>query len=150
MSEQLKIGLIGAGVFAGYHANKLAAHSRTDFIGVYDKDDARARELAAKHLIEKPLATTAKEVDVLLSLASAQSLIIQVGHQERLVFRTIGLEAVSERPSKIEAVRNSAYSPRGTDTSVTLDLMTHDIDLCTVLMESSPDHLEGVTQVRRA
>ena len=45
----LKTGLVGAGVFGGYHAGKCAAHSRVNFVGVYDTDYARAQALAAKH-----------------------------------------------------------------------------------------------------
>ena len=55
MSERLKIGLVGAGVFAGYHANKLAAHPRVEFTGVVDANDVRAAELAAKHGVKSLL-----------------------------------------------------------------------------------------------
>jgi len=169
--DSLKIGLIGAGVFASYHANKLAKHPRVDFIGIVDRDETKARNLAKQHgvrsmslpellkqsdaiviatpatthgdfatqalkadchcLIEKPLTISAKNADEIIALAAANNLKIQVGHQERLVARAIGLMGLSERPIKIEAVRNSTYSARGTDASVTMDLMTHDIDLCT-------------------
>ena len=45
----LKIGLIGAGVFGGYHAGKIAASDQTEFMGVFDPDQARAGVLAEKH-----------------------------------------------------------------------------------------------------
>ena len=45
----LKTGLIGAGVFGGYHAGKIAEAQTTDFVGVFDPDAARAAELAEKH-----------------------------------------------------------------------------------------------------
>lgn len=183
MSERLKIGLVGAGVFAGYHANKLAEHPRVTFVGVVDRSGDRAANLADKHgvpvlsfsklltitdavviaspaithgeiairaleagchcLIEKPLATTAVEAEKITKLAASKNLVVQVGHQERMVLRAIGIDAIWERPLKIQAVRNSAYSIRGTDTSVTFDLMTHDIDLCTALMGGAPDVING-------
>ena len=51
-SKTLKIGLVGAGVFGGYHANKLAAHGRTDFVGVFDPDQERSALLAENHRVE--------------------------------------------------------------------------------------------------
>lgn len=45
----LKTGLVGAGVFGGYHAGKIAASDRTDFVGIFDPDMSRAEALAAKH-----------------------------------------------------------------------------------------------------
>lgn len=183
MSERLKIGLVGAGVFAGYHANKLAGHPRVIFTGVMDKDAERAEKLGGIHgveglslgellkrsdaiviaspakshgriavqalqagchcLIEKPLAISTAEAEQIVALVTETGLTVQVGHQERLVLKSIGLDKVKERPVSIEAVRNSPYSPRGTDTSVTFDLMSHDIDLCTFLLGSAPDDVEG-------
>ena len=185
MSERLKVGLVGAGVFAGYHANKLAAHPRVIFTGVVDKDQDRAQKLADRHgverldlepiltcsdaiviaspaqthggiaalalragchcLIEKPLTISAEDADTITALVDELGLIVQVGHQERLVLKAIGLDKVNERPLSIEAVRNSPYSPRGTDTSVTFDLMSHDIDLCTFLLGGEPDEIEGAS-----
>jgi len=50
--KKLKVGLIGAGIFGGYHANKLSEHDRVDFIGVSDPDMDRASALAEKHGVE--------------------------------------------------------------------------------------------------
>ena len=44
----LKTGLVGAGVFGGYHAGKIAAASQTEFVGVFDPDSDRCAALAAK------------------------------------------------------------------------------------------------------
>lgn len=43
---KLKVGVAGAGVFGNYHAQKAAASARTDLIGVYDIDLARATRIA--------------------------------------------------------------------------------------------------------
>ena len=43
----LKAGVVGAGVFAGFHARKYASLPDVALAGVYDPDTARARELAA-------------------------------------------------------------------------------------------------------
>ena len=45
----LKAGLIGAGVFGGYHAGKIAGSDGTDFVGLFDPDQARCRDLASQH-----------------------------------------------------------------------------------------------------
>jgi predicted dehydrogenase len=43
---KLKVGVAGAGVFGNYHAQKAAASVRTDLVGVYDLDLARATRIA--------------------------------------------------------------------------------------------------------
>ena len=48
----LKTGLVGAGVFGGYHAGKIAASDQTDFIGIFDPDQTRSVELAGKHGVQ--------------------------------------------------------------------------------------------------
>ena len=50
--NRLKIAVIGAGVFGGYHANKCAANSRAEFAGIYDPDIGRAKLQAEKHGVQ--------------------------------------------------------------------------------------------------
>ncbi|MGZ3279735.1 MAG: Gfo/Idh/MocA family protein [Caulobacteraceae bacterium] len=45
----LKAGVIGAGVFGGYHAGKYASLPDVDFVGIYDTHAQRAEALAEKH-----------------------------------------------------------------------------------------------------
>lgn len=45
----LKTGLVGAGVFGGYHAGKIAESEKTEFVGVFDPDADRCAALATKH-----------------------------------------------------------------------------------------------------
>lgn len=49
MSKRVKIGVLGAGAFGGYHAAKYADHENAELTVVADNDLARARELAQKH-----------------------------------------------------------------------------------------------------
>jgi predicted dehydrogenase len=49
---KLKTGLIGAGVFGGYHAGKIAASERTEFVGLFDPDQSRCAALAGQHGVE--------------------------------------------------------------------------------------------------
>lgn len=48
MSDRLRIGVVGAGVFGGYHASKYAASENAVLTGVFDPDAARARDLAER------------------------------------------------------------------------------------------------------
>ena len=48
MSSHLKVGVVGAGVFAGYHAGKVFAHDRATLSGIYDRHEAPAAALASK------------------------------------------------------------------------------------------------------
>jgi predicted dehydrogenase len=45
----LRAGVIGAGVFGGYHAGKYAEHADTTLAAVFDPDGDRAQALAAQH-----------------------------------------------------------------------------------------------------
>ena len=47
--RRLRAGVVGAGVFGGFHASKYAAHPRADLVGIYEPDAAKARALADKH-----------------------------------------------------------------------------------------------------
>lgn len=49
MSKYLKVGVVGAGVFAGYHAGKVVGHDRAQLSGIYDHNAASAATLARKH-----------------------------------------------------------------------------------------------------
>lgn len=46
---QLKAGVIGAGVFGGFHANKYAEHPATQLVTIFDPDINRAKIVAEKH-----------------------------------------------------------------------------------------------------
>jgi len=60
-----------------------------------------------------------------------------------MVLHAIRLLDVAEKPLRVDAIRSNPYSSRGTDTSVTMDLMTHDIDICTALFGREPDVVSG-------
>ena len=49
MGQVLRAGVIGAGVFGGYHAGKYAALPDVTLVGVYDHHAVHAEALAAKH-----------------------------------------------------------------------------------------------------
>ena len=90
-------------------------------------------------LVEKPLATTREEAEIIRKAFEEKGLKLMVGHIERFnpVFKELRKLVVSEDIFYIEACRYSPYSSGGriTDTSVVEDLMIHDVDLVCALME---------------
>ena len=83
-----------------------------------------------RHLfIEKPLAQTMDEADRLVALAERTGLCVQVGHVERFNPAFRAALPYFNGPRFIESHRLAQFNPRGTDVSVVLDLMIHDIDL---------------------
>ena len=93
--------------------------------------------LAGKHLfIEKPLAQSVAEARELVALVAAAGVKCQVGHVERYNPAFLSLAARKVQPLFIEAHRLAQFNPRGTDVSVVLDLMIHDIDIVLHLVKS--------------
>ena len=88
--------------------------------------------------VEKPLANDSEEGRALVAAAEASGAVLACGHQERAVFRAIGLLDLPERPIRIEAVRRGTFTGRNTDVSCVLDLMIHDIDLALTLAGVAP------------
>ena len=79
--------------------------------------------------IEKPIAETTEQAEKLVHLAQAKNCLLQVGHVERFNPVLSYLEQTLKEPKFIEAHRLSNYPGRGTDVSVVLDLMIHDLDV---------------------
>jgi len=80
-------------------------------------------------LIEKPITTTVEEADALIEMADKKSLVLQVGQLERFNPAVTAIQHIVNHPIFIESNRLGLYKERGTDVSVVLDLMIHDIDL---------------------
>ena len=68
---------------------------------------------------------------------------LQVGHQERFVFRAMGVFDIAEEPRRVSARRMGVPSTRNLDVSVTVDLMIHDLDLAIALAKSDMVGLEA-------
>lgn len=93
--------------------------------------------LAGKHIfIEKPLAQSLEEAQELVQLVKEANVKCQVGHVERYNPAYLSLEEQDLQPMFIEAHRLAQFNPRGTDVSVILDLMIHDIDIVMHLVKS--------------
>lgn len=90
-----------------------------------------------KHLfIEKPVTESIEEAEALLALIRANDLKVQVGHVERFNPALLSLGNLPIQPMFVEGHRLANFNPRGTDVSVVLDLMIHDLDLLLNLVQS--------------
>lgn len=106
-----------------------------------------ALEAGCHVLCEKPLADTAVRGRELIALAEAQGRVLQVGHQERFVFKAMGLFDINEVPLRVTARRMGVPSTRNLDVSVTVDLMIHDLDLAIALAHSPLDRMEAEARI---
>lgn len=90
-----------------------------------------------KHIfVEKPLAHTMQEASELVNMAKEANIKMQVGHVERFNPAYTAIKDMSLNPMFIEVHRLAQFNPRGTEVSVILDLMIHDIDIILSLVKS--------------
>ncbi len=105
-----------------------------------------------KHiLVEKPLTSTVGEGEELVNYAKKHNLILHVGHVERYNSVIHYLQKKVSDPRFIESHRLAPYPPprsgllpRGTEVSVILDLMIHDIDIILNLVDSPVAAIDAV------
>jgi predicted dehydrogenase len=97
---------------------------------IYHFDCAAAAIRKFKHIfIEKPVTQTLEEAKALIKLANEAGIKAQVGHVERFNPAFTAVREYLTQPKFIETHRLAQFNPRGTDVSVVLDLMIHDIDI---------------------
>jgi predicted dehydrogenase len=184
MAESLRGGVIGAGVFGGYHARQYATLPGSVLSAVLDPHPDRAAKVAmplggrAFHemeafleavdvvtiaspatfhanqalavlaagkpvYIEKPIAIDVREAERIRTAGAAKGLVVACGHQERVIFRAMGLLDIPEQPLRLEALRHGPPSDRSRDVSAILDLMVHDLDLALSISAADPVTAEG-------
>ncbi len=105
---------------------------------------------AQKHIfIEKPIAAEPDQANALIAEAAKMSCKIQVGHVERYNPAFVAMQKMDLQPMFIEAHRLAPFNPRGTDVSVVLDLMIHDLDILLHIVKSEVVelHASGVSVV---
>lgn len=90
-----------------------------------------------KHVfVEKPLAATMEEARRIVKLTHESGIKLQVGHVERFNPAFLAVKDLGLKPLFIEVHRLAQFNPRGTEVSVILDLMIHDIDIILSLVKS--------------
>ena len=100
-------------------------------------DCAAAAVRSFKHVfIEKPITNTLEEAKALISLSEEANVQVQIGHVER--FNPAFMASVKhlQNPMFIETHRLAQFNTRGTDVSVVLDLMIHDLDIVLSVVDS--------------
>lgn len=101
-----------------------------------------------KHVfVEKPMANTLEEGRQLMQMAREANIKLQVGHVERFNPAFLAVKDLALNPMFIEVHRLAQFNPRGTEVSVILDLMIHDIDIILHVVKSDVKyiHASGVS-----
>ena len=95
-----------------------------------------AIERGLNFFIEKPVTQTLEQAEELISLCQEKDIKAQVGHVERYNPAFIATKPFIDEPMFIEIHRLAEFNPRGTDVSVVLDLMIHDLDILLSVVKS--------------
>lgn len=107
---------------------------------------------ASKHVfIEKPICYSLEEANELLKLIEGTNLKVQVGHVERFNPAFTSIENQLIDPQFFEIHRLAPFNPRGTEVSVVMDLMIHDIDIVLKLVQSKVKSIQanGVSVINK-
>lgn len=92
----------------------------------------------SKHIfIEKPMTETLRDARHLVKLVEEAGVKAMVGHVERFNPALLSVNAKLFQPVFIEVHRLAQFNPRGTDVSVVLDLMIHDIDIILSIVKAN-------------
>jgi predicted dehydrogenase len=89
----------------------------------------RSLEAGRHVLVEKPIAAGVDQAAEMVGAAEERGLTLAVGHVERYNPAVVAAEPLISAPLFVEAHRLAPFGPRGTDVSVVMDLMIHDLDL---------------------
>jgi predicted dehydrogenase len=95
-------------------------------------------------LMEKPIASTSKDAEILCDLAESKRLKFQVGHVERFNPALTAVRSKLLKPLFIECHRLAPFKVRSTEVDVVLDLMIHDLDVILSLVQSEPKIVSAV------
>lgn len=96
-------------------------------------------------LVEKPLATTIEEADTIVELARKHDAVLQVGHIERYNPAVQLLEDVleDEEVFALETHRLGPFHDQLSTENVIFDLMIHDVDVITSIVDTSLSELSA-------
>lgn len=119
---------------------------------IYHYDYALKAIKNNKHFfIEKPVTQSLEEAEVIVRESVAKGIKAQVGHVERYNPAFIATKPYIDHPQFIEIHRLAEFNPRGTDVSVVLDLMIHDLDILLSIVNSKVKNIQanGVSVVSK-
>lgn len=95
-------------------------------------------------LLEKPMTETTSQAGELIGIAKKKKTILQVGHIERFNPAIKKLKQLLKGPRFVEIHRLGPYPGRGTEVSVVLDLMIHDLDIIFNIVESPLKQISAI------
>jgi predicted dehydrogenase len=84
-----------------------------------------------------------EEARQLVKLAEESRIKLQVGHVERFNPAFLAVKDMQLNPMFIEVHRLAQFNPRGTEVSVILDLMIHDIDIILSIVKSDVKNISA-------
>lgn len=119
---------------------------------IYHYDYAlKAIDKGLHFFIEKPVTHTLEQAEEILQKCRENGIKAQVGHVERYNPAFMATKEYIKDPMFIEIHRLAEFNPRGTDVSVVLDLMIHDLDILLSVVKSKVKiiHASGVCVVSK-
>jgi predicted dehydrogenase len=102
--------------------------------------------------IEKPVCSLLSDAQQLKVLSEQHQVLVQVGHIERFNPLIVALftQIKGEAVQVLKSNRSAPFQFRGSEVSVVLDLMIHDIDLALALNQVAIDTIEVVAKQERS
>jgi predicted dehydrogenase len=95
-------------------------------------------------LVEKPLARSVEEADLLIAVAARGGATLAVGHTERFNPAVQAARPLLRQPRFIEVHRLGTFSERSLDIDVVFDLMIHDLDVVLSVVDSEVESIDAV------
>ncbi|MFN7973943.1 MAG: Gfo/Idh/MocA family oxidoreductase [Acidobacteriota bacterium] len=95
-------------------------------------------------LVEKPIAPSIAEADLILEASRRHGRPVFVGQLERFNPALLAARREIHDPRFIEVHRLGSFSPRSLDIDVVLDLMVHDLDVILTLAGAFPERVEAI------
>ncbi len=87
-------------------------------------------------LVEKPMAASLAEADLLIATAKRHGRVLQVGHLERFNPGIMAVLPIVNRPLYFEVHRLGVFTPRSLDVDVVYDVMIHDLDILLAIADA--------------
>ncbi len=145
-SAELRSEIPGLSIFTSYQE----LLQNTDAVAIIASTPAHF-DLAAQAIrsrkavfIEKPICSLLTDAQQLKVLAAQQQVLVQVGHIER--FNPLLMPLFTQIEGKaikvLKSNRSASFQLRGSEVSVVLDLMIHDIDLLLALTPATIENIE--------
>ncbi len=95
-------------------------------------------------LVEKPIAATLEQADLMVAAAEAADITLAVGHSERYNPAITTALALVTSPRFVEIHRLAAFPARSLDVDVVFDVMIHDLDVVLACTNAVPESIEAV------